>query len=217
MVYPSFCDSHLKSQVWMQVKLALVNQSVTGMIFSKTMSPRWFSLSLIEYSLQYVWKKKKKLQSLKLSVFTLWQAVQLDDILFLWWLLLVILLSCTKAWQTFKQRYDDEPFLVIHSFHYSQRGQCSMTPDTRFAKYRFSGVWCHCSDILHLLVHRPLGLLFSVSRTPWVTFCDFCSTWERFKPLRYPLARGDWRCKLLSEANSHSQSAAKSEFYLQLY
>ena len=71
---------------------------------------------------------------------------------FLWWLLLVILLSCTKVWQTFKQRYDDEPSLVIHSFQYSQRGQCSMTPNIRFAKYRFSRVWCHCSDILLLLV-----------------------------------------------------------------
>lgn len=109
-------------------------------------------LTLFNRTQSAVYLEKKILHSLKLPVFTLWQAVQFDDILFLWWLLLVILLSCTKVWQTFKQRYDDEPSLVIHSFHYSQISQCSMTPNMRFAKYRLSEVCCHSSDILHLLV-----------------------------------------------------------------
>lgn len=80
VVRPSLCESLLKIQVWMQVKLTLVNQSVAGIIFSKTMSPRSFSLSWnrIQSSVSLTEKKKKMPFE---AVFTLWQAVQGDDIL----------------------------------------------------------------------------------------------------------------------------------------
>lgn len=65
----------------MQVKFTLANQSVTGMIFSK-MSPRSFSLSLnrTQPSLSLEGKKQKPTVLFE-AVFTLWQAVQGDDIL----------------------------------------------------------------------------------------------------------------------------------------
>lgn len=65
----------------MQVKFTLANQSVAGMIFSK-MSPRSFSLSLnrTQSSLSLEGKKQKTIVLFE-TVFTLWQAVQGDDIL----------------------------------------------------------------------------------------------------------------------------------------